>query len=85
MKQCQSCGIPLDKDPSGGGTERNGSKSETYCGLCYRNGEFIGPDLTVAQMQDIVEQAMKKQGYGWPMRKLARAQIPHLGRWKYRA
>ena len=46
------------------------------------DGEFIGKDCAVAQMQDIVEQAMKKQGYSWPMRKLARAQIPQLARWK---
>jgi hypothetical protein len=84
MKQCQSCGMPLAMDPGGGGTEKDGSKSETYCSLCYRNGEFIGKDFTVQQMQDIVEAAMKKQGYGWPMRKLARMQIPQLGRWKNR-
>ena len=63
MKQCQSCGMPLSKDSGGGGTERDGRKSETYCSLCYRDGEFIGKDCSVAQMQDIVEQALKKQGH----------------------
>ena len=85
MKQCQSCGMPLSKDAGGGGTERDGRKSDAYCSLCYRDGEFVGEDCTVAQMQDIVEQAMKKQGFSWPMRKLARAQIPHLARWKKQA
>jgi len=85
MKRCQSCGIPLSKDPGGGGTESDGRKSETYCSRCYRDGEFIGKECTVTQMQDIVEQAMKEQGLSWPMRKLARAQIPQLGRWKKQA
>ena len=84
MKQCQSCGMPLSKDPGGGGTEADGSKSELYCSLCYRNGKFVGEDCTLAQMQDIVEQAMRNQGYGWPMRKFARMQIPRLARWKGR-
>jgi len=85
MKQCQSCGMPLSKDAGGGGTERDGRKSETYCSLCYRDGEFVGKDCTVAQMQDIVEQALKKQGFSWPMRKLARVQIPRLARWNKQA
>lgn len=59
--QCQSCGMPLDKDPQHGGTEKDGSKSKLYCSLCYKDGAFIGGNCTVAQMQDIVEEAMKKQ------------------------
>ena len=82
MKQCQSCGMPLSKDAGGGGTERDGRKSETYCSLCYRDGEFVAKNCTVEEMQDIVEGAMKEQGYGWHMRKLARLQIPRLARWK---
>lgn len=83
-KQCQSCGMPLAKDPGGGGTEQDGSKSETYCSLCYKDGKFVGEDCTVQEMQDIVERAMKMQGFHWPMRKLARWQIPHLACWKQR-
>ena len=82
MKQCQSCGIPLSKDPGGGGTGRDGRKSQTYCSRCYQNGEFIAKDCTVEQMQDIVEQAMKKEGYSWAIRKMVRLQIPQLARWK---
>jgi hypothetical protein len=33
-------------------------------------------------MQDIVEQAMKKEGYSWAIRKMVRLQIPQLARWK---
>ena len=76
--------MPLTKDPAGGGTESDGSRSATYCSLCYKDGKFVGEDCTVEQMQEIVERAMKEQGFGWPMRKLARLQIPRLARWKQR-
>ncbi len=82
MQQCQSCGMPLDKDPQGGGTEKDGSKSTMYCSLCYKDGELIGKDCTLDQMKAIVDQAMKKQGFGWFMRKMALWQLPKLGRWK---
>jgi hypothetical protein len=74
--------MPLSKDPAGGGTEADRSKSETYCSLCYKDGKFVGENCTAEEMQDIVERALKEQGFSWPMRKLARLQIPRLARWK---
>jgi hypothetical protein len=74
--------MPLDKDPQGGGTEQDGTKSKIYCSLCYKDGAFIGADCTVEEMQHIVDEAMQKQGFNWFMRKMALWQIPHLGRWK---
>ncbi len=82
--QCQSCGMPLKRDPSGkwGWTEKDGSISTMYCSLCYKDGAFIWWDCTVSQMQEIVEKAMKDQWYGRLMRKMTRIQIPRLARWK---
>ncbi len=74
--------MPLTKDPNGGGTEKDGTTSTLYCSLCYKDGAFVGADCTVEQMQDIVEQAMKAQGFNWLMRKMGRYQVPKLGRWK---
>lgn len=31
---CQSCGYPLSKDKNGGGSNADGSISETYCPKC---------------------------------------------------
>ena len=39
-KNCQSCGMPMSKDPEKGGTEKEGSKSLMYCSYCYTNGKF---------------------------------------------
>jgi len=30
-KFCQSCGMPMSKDPQGGGTEKDGTKSLKFC------------------------------------------------------
>lgn len=84
MKQCQSCGMPLQTKKAGDcrGTEKDGSKSETYCSLCYKDGAFVGGDCTVEQMQDIVGKALREQHWIAPLRWMAKSQIPHLTRWK---
>lgn len=74
--------MPFEKDPGHGGTEADGSKSELYCSLCYKNGEFCRPDASVKQMQELVRQKMKEQGMNRLMRTMARHQIPRLKRRK---
>lgn len=43
-KQCQSCGMLFQTKKAGDcrGTEKDGSRSEKWCSLCYTNGEFVG-------------------------------------------
>jgi len=77
---CQSCSMPLDGKNNG--SEKDGSKSQKYCNLCYENGEFKDPDMTMEQMQKITDDALKKKGWGRIRRWLARGYIPKLERWK---
>ncbi|MBU3190107.1 zinc ribbon domain-containing protein [Clostridium bowmanii] len=51
---CQSCGMPLNKDEKYAGTEADGSLNEMYCLHCYENGEFTLPDITVIEMKEMV-------------------------------
>jgi len=83
-KQCQSCGMPLQTKKAGDcrGTEKDGSKSETWCSLCYQNGAFVGPECTLEEMKTIVDKALVENGSGRFMRWMARKQLPHLDRWK---
>ncbi len=83
-KQCQSCGMPLFTKKGGDnrGTEKDGSKSEKWCNLCYANGAFIGGDCTLEQMKAIVDNALKDQGRGKLMRWMAKKQLPRLERWR---
>ncbi|PFR29408.1 hypothetical protein COK19_05970 [Bacillus cereus] len=63
-KNCQSCGMQFSKDEKGGGTEKNGEKSTTYCSHCYENGEFTLPHITVDEMKELVENKVKLQSVG---------------------
>jgi hypothetical protein len=41
---CKQCGIPLENDPFGGGTNKDGSLSHVFCSRCYMNGRILQPD-----------------------------------------
>lgn len=81
-KHCQSCGMPLRKDPKGGGTNKDGSTSTMYCSHCYVEGNFTKPDMTVQQMQEFVKNKLKEMKFpGFLARYFAKG-IPKLERWK---
>lgn len=78
---CQSCGMPL-KD-SNKGTEADGNLSQDFCNLCYQNGAYLQPDMTMEEMQQISVQAMRKMHFpGFMARMIAKSQIPKLKRWQ---
>lgn len=75
--------MPMKQDPGHGGSEKDGSKSETYCSLCYRNGEFLKNDLKNAkEMQVFCIEKMQEQGMSKWMAWLLTRGIPRLKRWK---
>ncbi len=81
-KFCQSCGMPLNKDPAGGGTNADGSRSELYCSYCYQDGAFMNPDMDVKEFQAFCVAQMKKQGMPGFIAWLFTRGIPKLQRWK---
>lgn len=81
-KLCQSCSMPLNKDPAGGGTETDGRKSDKYCSLCYQHGAFVHPDFSAQQMQDFCVQQLQKQDMPKIMAWLFTRGIPKLERWQ---
>ena len=74
--------MPLKKDPAGGGTNTDGSKSNMYCSLCYQNSAFLQPDMTASEMQDFVKQKLKEMGFPGFLAKIFSNGIPKLERWK---
>lgn len=64
------------------GTEADGSPSNTWCALCFCDGRFVDPDRTLPEMLDLVDRMLRRDGVHWPMRWLARRQIPTLARWR---
>jgi hypothetical protein len=81
-KSCQSCGMPLKKDPQGGGTNADGTRSQMYCSYCYRNGAFVNSDMTLEQMQAFCKGKMKEMGLPGFLAGLMTKGIPRLERWR---
>ena len=81
-KNCQSCGTPLSKDPLGGGINADGTTSGKYCSLCFIDGRFTKPDMTVADMQALVKARLRYFGFPAPMGWSLARSIPKLERWK---
>lgn len=81
---CQSCGMPLSKDPLGGGTNLDGSQSSEYCSHCYRQGSFTQPDITAEEMRALVEGKLRSMHLpGFIARRFAK-EVPSLRRWRNR-
>ena len=79
---CQSCGMPLEKDPNLGGTNKDGSKSDKYCSLCYIKGVFKDKFTSSKEMVQFVKTELKKQGFPFIKRWFYTMHIPRLERWK---
>lgn len=81
---CQSCGMPLVKDPQGGGTNSDQSISEKYCSFCYQNGVFLDEGITLEdKIAKNVNIAVKMMGISkQEARQKAESIIPFLERWR---
>ncbi|RVT86812.1 hypothetical protein DXV76_01620 [Rhodobacteraceae bacterium CCMM004] len=79
--RCESCGMPLSKDPEGGGREADGSRSIRYCSLCYDRGAFRHPDATAEEFQRHCMEALAAKGMPRVMAWLFTRGVPNLPRW----
>jgi hypothetical protein len=80
-KNCQSCGMPISKDPELGATNLDGTKSNLYCSYCYQNGEFTFKG-TMKEMQAFCKEKMREEGFSKFIAWLYTRGIPRLQRWK---
>ena len=74
--------MPLKRDERGGGTNADGPTSAVYCSHCYREGQYILPDITVEQMQARVRQKLVEMGMPRLVTGLFIRGIPNLERWR---
>ena len=83
-KICQSCGMPLDKDPNKGGTNLNGSLSDKYCSFCFQNGKFADEGITLKEkIEKNIQIAVTRLKISESeARKMAESLLPKLERWK---
>jgi hypothetical protein len=81
-KFCQSCGMPMKKDPAGGGTNADGTKSEMYCSFCFQNGKFTSPEIdTPEKMQVLCIGKLKEMHFPGFIAWFLTRSIPKLERW----
>lgn len=81
-KFCQSCGMPMKSDPHGGGTEKDSSKNLKYCSYCYKDGEFVGGDVSLAEFQEFCRRKMVESGHNRFSAWLFTRGMKRLERWK---
>lgn len=81
---CQSCGMPLHKDPNKGGTNVDQSISQIYCSFCFRDGKFLDEGITLQEKIDknITMAVSKLNMPEGEARAIANSVLPNLGRWK---
>ena len=79
---CQSCGMPLRRDPNGGGTNADGSKSDRYCSHCYAGGAFTLPDITLDGMRERVKGKLREFGIPGFLSGLFTRKLSGLERWR---
>lgn len=82
-KNCQSCGMPMKKDPKGGGTDSDGTINTKYCSYCYQEGDFMNPDIdSASKMQSFAKEKLKEMGYPGFVAGFFVRGIPKLERWR---
>jgi putative zinc ribbon protein len=81
-KYCQSCGMPMKRDPLRGGTNADGTKSTVYCSYCFQRGRFSMPNLTIDQMKERVKGKLNDFGFPRFMASMFTRKLHKLERWK---
>ncbi len=86
-KVCQSCGMPLiEGQLDRRGTETDGKRSEVYCNLCYLNGSFQEPNITMDEMLERglkgIDESSNNKFKKWMIKKTYPMMLKNLGRWK---
>lgn len=81
-KMCESCGMPLKKDPKGSGTNADGTKSDKYCSYCYENGQFTYTGKDVNEFQEHCRKMMVEGGHSRFISWLFTRGMKRLPRWK---
>lgn len=81
-KLCQSCGMPLKKDPKGGGTNADGTVSTRYCSLCYVDGQFMQPDMSLDDMKALVVTKLHEKGMPKFVARFFTGNLHKMERWR---
>lgn len=73
--------MPMKRDPEGGGTLADGTRTQEYCSYCFAEGGFRQPDITAEEMRVFVKGKLKEMGFPGFLTGFFTRNIPKLGRW----
>ena len=75
--------MPMEK-PEDFGTNADGTPNDEFCAMCYQNGVFVEPDISMREMiEKVTLILMKSMGLSKEKaEELAKDTIPHLNRWR---
>lgn len=77
-KSCQSCTIPFENDPN-----PELRSSNMYCSMCFKDGGFTQPGLTLEEMEkQVIEFASKHTKYPIFLIKQHAKTVKNYERWK---
>lgn len=82
MSICQSCAMPLDQDPKGGGTEADGGTSPDYCSYCYEGGKFHDEGIALPDFITKLQGIMGNMPLPPGVMEGTIAMLPTLKRWR---
>lgn len=80
---CQSCGMPLDRDPNKGGINGDKSISDKYCSFCYKDGKFLDEGISLKEkIEKNIQIAVTRMNIPESIaREMAESTLPNLVRW----
>ncbi|NVN97030.1 hypothetical protein HXX01_02240 [Candidatus Nomurabacteria bacterium] len=74
-KNCESCMMPLSKDPGVSGSDK-------YCSYCYKDGKLCYEGTDVKEFQKVCYEAMVNKGMNKWLAKFYTWMIKFAPRWK---
>jgi hypothetical protein len=78
---CQSCGMPMHKDPFRGGTNTDGTRTHKFCSHCYENGKFRDHFSSSEEMIARIQERLREMGYSPLKQWFFTSHISRLERW----
>jgi len=80
---CQSCGLPFNEEHAHFIAKEIDGTDAVYCTFCYKDGQFIDPDISMNQMIEIqLPVLVGRLGTEAEVRKQLQEFLPTLKRWK---
>jgi len=83
-EHCQSCGIPLNRDLIFSEKSEDEKRNTKYCSHCFKDGQFIDPEMTITKMKNEIDKRCKELGLSRFQAYLWKADLENLDRWQKR-